>query len=204
MSAKDCIPLFPSEEIPNIFDLIQRYAPSLKKKNETEHEESLSNRLYKLIIKDEYIRNSPFTPQREARVYDDSSDSHTGQIDFNFICSGGVDTYFAIEAKRLHVTFKSGWQSLVSEYVAGDQGMMCFISGKYSEFQKAGGMLGYVFDGDLQKAKKGIEGLISKNHKKLKLDNPKKIKSSSIPDVDQTKHLLDSRLFTIYHLLISV
>src|ERR1035441_7926256 len=48
-----------------------------------------------------------------------------------FLYSTGVNKpwpYFGIESKRLHVSFPSGWQSLISEYVTGHQGMMCFRS----------------------------------------------------------------------------
>jgi hypothetical protein len=44
--------------------------------------------------------------------------------------------YFAVEAKRLHVSLPSGWQSLVAEYVGGNQGMMCFITGRYRNTQR--------------------------------------------------------------------
>lgn len=204
MSEKECIPLFPIEEIPKIFDLIKRYAPSLKKNDMTELEDLLSDRLYNLIRKDKYIRTSPFTPLREFRVYNDSSENHTGRIDINFICPGGVETYFALEAKRLHVTFDSGWKSLISEYVTSNQGMMCFITGKYSLNQQVGAMLGYVFDGDLKKAREGISNSISDNNGMLKVVDPKQLVASLVSNVDQTKHLLESRTFTIYHLLIPV
>ena len=49
--------------------------------------------------------------------------------------------YFVIESKRLHVSFASGWQSLVPEYVAGNQGMMCFINERYARDLESGGML---------------------------------------------------------------
>ncbi|MHB8809929.1 MAG: hypothetical protein ACYC9M_07920, partial [Desulfobulbaceae bacterium] len=108
---------------------------------------------------------------------------------------------------RLHVTFPSGWQSLVSEYVTGDQGMLCFISGRYSGTQQAAAMLGYVFDGDVARARSGIENSVRKNTGLLKLLPPHKLQRSPIlpgRPVDETRHQLESRPLTIYHLFVSV
>lgn len=207
LSAAHGIPLFPSEEIPQILDVVLLHAETLKKTSETEREDVLSVRLYKLLIKDKLFRSAPYIPVPEHQIFDDSGkEGHSGRIDINFICPPGVETYFAIEAKRLHVTFPSGWQSLISEYVTGDQGMMCFVSGKYSGAQQAAAMLGYVFDGDIGKARRGIDNSVCKNAGLLKLSPPHQLQSSPIlpgRPVDETCHQLASRPFTIYHLLVS-
>lgn len=210
MSVEQCIPLFPAEEIPRILDTVLLHAGTLSKKHETEREDAITNRLYKLLRKDKMFRAAPFFPFREHPIFDDDSskDGQRGRIDINFLCLPGDETYFAIEAKRLHVAFPSGWQSLISEYVAGEQGMMCFITGKYSRFQQAAAMLGYVFDGDLTKAKDDIAKSIYRHAGRLKLAVPShRLQSSSVlpgKDVAETHHLLDTRPFTIYHLLVSV
>lgn len=208
LSAEHSIPLFPTEEIPRILDTILIHAETLKKMHEMEREDSLTNRLYKLLRKDKLFRAAPYFPFREHPIFDDSNkEGQSGRIDINFICLPGDETYFAIEAKRLHVTFPSGRQSLVSEYVAGDQGMMCFITGKYSRFQQAAAMLGYVFDGNVVEAGDAIAKSVCKHAGRIKLDPPHRMQNSSIlpgKNVTETRHHLDSRIFTIYHLLISV
>ncbi|MFO7605380.1 MAG: hypothetical protein R6W72_03620 [Desulfurivibrionaceae bacterium] len=208
MGAAHGIPLFPTEEIPRILDTVLLHAETLEKTNETEREDVLSARLYKLLIKDKLFRSAPYIPVPEHQIFDDSGkEGHSGRIDINFICPPGVETYFAFEAKRLHVTFPSGWQSLVGEYVTGDQGMMCFVTGRYSGTQQAAAMLGYVFDGDIAKARRGIDNSVRKNAGLLKLSAPHGFHSSPIlpgRPVDETCHQLVSRPFIIYHLLVSV
>lgn len=208
LSAAHGIPLFPIEEIPRIINVVLFYAGMVPKRHETEREDTLSNRLYKLLRKDKMFRAAPFFPFREHPIFDDSEkEGQSGRIDINFICPPGDETYFAIEAKRLHVAFPSGWQSLVSEYVTGDQGMMCFISGRYSGTQQGAAMLGYVFDGDVTGARSGIDSSVRKNTGLLKLSPPHKLQRSPIlpgMPVDETHHQLESRSFTIYHLLVSV
>lgn len=208
MGVEQAIPLFPAEEIPRILSLVLSYAGTLRKKDETEREDTLSDRLYNLLRKDKIFRAAPFVLVREHQIFDDiGKEGHSGRIDINFIYPPGYETYFAIEAKRLHVTFPSGWQSLVSEYVTGKQGMMCFVTAKYSRFQQAAAMLGYVFDGDVAKARAGVASSISKNAGRLKLAPPYRLQNSAVPpgkNLGKTRHYLQSREFTIYHLLVSV
>ncbi len=208
MGAENGIPLFPSEEIPRILKLVLFHAEKIRKTHETEKEEPVSNRLFKRLRKDKIFRAAPFVPVREHQLFDkNNQEGQSGRIDINFICHPGDETYFAIEAKRLHVTFPSGWKSLISEYVTGSQGMMCFISGKYSQSQQAAAMLGYVFDGDIARAEDKIAASVRKNAKRLKLTPPHKIHDSSISSgnhVKETRHALILREFVIYHILVSV
>jgi len=208
LNAEHAIPLFPADEIPRILDMVLRHADRLRKKHETEREDVISDRLFKFLRKDKMLRAAPFVPVREHQIFDNSSQGvHSGRIDINFICLPGDETYFAIEAKRLHVNFPSGPQSLVGEYVAGEQGMMCFITGQYSRFQPSAAMLGYVFDGNVKKARTGIAASVRKNAVALRLASPHQLKRSKvvhIDRVDETRHSFDSRQFTIYHLLVSV
>ena len=171
MSAQDCVPLFPAEELPGILNLLLDHSGTLQKLTETEYEDDLSDRLAKRMRQDQRLRRSPFSLIREFRVYDECIDDagHSGRIDICFMCVGGDQTYFAVEAKNLHITYPSGWASRVAEYVTGDQGMMCFVTSKYSAVQRAGAMLGYVFDGDTDRARAGISKAIDANRSKLKV-----------------------------------
>lgn len=211
MNEQAFIPLFPTEEIGAILNAFLVQAETLHKKTDTDREDDLSGRLHKRLCGDVYIRNAPFSVHREERIYNDDIDEagYTGRIDFCCTMPPGNDTYFAIEAKRLHVTFPNGkWQSLVSEYVTGDQGMMCFVTGKYAEHQETGAMLGYVFDGDVPKARQSISDSINANRHKLKISGSQGLVESSIAKrverVDETRHELDRHVFTMYHILVSV
>src|SRR5205085_142787 len=116
--------------------------------------------------------------------------------------------YFIIETKRLHVTFPSGWHSLVPEYVTGHQGMMCFIDQRYSRSLTTGGMLGFVFDGEIEKARDSVSASIAANSAKLKGAEPFWLSVSEIvtgrPPISESSHTLPHGLFTIYHLFVAV
>ena len=174
MSAEDAIPLFPRDYIPRILATVLLHAGTLKKEHQLEREDAITDRLFKRLRKDKFLRDSPFFLIREHTLFDEdiSEGGQRGRVDINLIAPPGDETYFAIEAKRLHVAFPSGWQSLIHEYVAGKQGMMCFVTGKYSPFQQAAAMLGYVFDGDVAKAQSGIDDSVQRNARTLQLLPP--------------------------------
>ena len=210
MSAVDCVPLFPAEQVPAILNILLDHTQTLRKSSETEHEDDLSDRLMKRLRLDPWIRRSPFSTIREFRVYDGPVDEagHSGRIDICFMCMGGDQTYFAVEAKNLHVTYASGWKSKVSDYVTSDQGMMCFVTSKYSAAQQTGAMLGYVFDGDIDQARISIARAIEANRLALKVEGENGLVRSDIvkraEHVDESHHRIHLRPFTIYHLLVPV
>ena len=85
--------------------------------------------------------------------------------------------------------------------------MIRFVSGQYAPIVQTGAMLGYVFDGDIAATRHGINDYIQTKVNELKIKPPKKlIKSAIIIDnpIDETNHDLENRLFTIYHIFLSV
>jgi len=199
-------------EIPFILAAVLRCSSALRKKHATEHENRISNRLRKLLAQDAQLRQRPIIVDREVCVYDDEEEEPIGRLDFRFLCSTQTwhpwPSYFAIEAKRLHVAFPSGWDSCVPEYVTGSQGMMCFIEQRYAQGLASGGMLGYVFDGDIEKARISIAASIEANREKLKTAPPFKLVLSSVlpgdSRVSETTHALAHGAFIIYHIFVAV
>lgn len=212
--AKAWIPLFPEQETPFILTLLLRCSGGLRKKHDQEREDKLSNRLRWLIRRDAAFRQSGMVVDREVPVFDDDSDSEEpiGRIDFRFLSATrqcDADWHFVIEAKRLHVTFKkTGWKSLVAEYVTGQQGMMCFIERRYARDLTQGAMLAYVFDGEVEKARISVSESIAASSAKLKCTVALRLVTSEvkldIPDIRETAHTLPQGLFTIYHLFVAV
>ncbi len=189
-----------------------RCSVALCKKETTEHENRISDRLRKLLLRDSDLRKRP-SIWIEAYVYDDTSDEENagGRLDFRFLYSTEERQpwpYFAIEAKRLHVTFPSGRDPCVSEYVTRNQGMMCFIDQRYAKGLVSGGMLGYVFDGDVDRARVSVAVAIEKHGDKLKCVPPFAMVASAIVPgdsrVSETTHHLPHGDFTIYHLFVPV
>ena len=211
--ATEQVPPFPTDEIPFILGAVLRCSATLRKKHDTEYENRISNRLRKLMTRDPDLRLRPVELEREVLIYDDDGDEEdpVGRLDFRFFCPTGTRKpwpYFAIEAKRLHVAFPSGWDSCVPEYVTGSQGMMCFIEQRYARGLASGGMLGYVFDGDIEKARISVAASIEANREKLKTAPPFKLVLSSVlpgdSRVSETTHALAHGAFIIYHIFVAV
>jgi len=207
------IPLFPHEETLFILDAVVRCSVNLRKKHPTERETRISARLRHLLNRDAQLRKRPIQLDPEADVYDEETDEENplGRLDFRFLISTGIRKpwpYFAIEAKRLHVAFPSGWKSLVSEYVTGEQGMMCFIDQRYARGLLSGGMLGYVFDGNTNDARTSVAERLAANRERLKCASPFKLVPSDILPADsgvtESIHTLAHGDFVIYHLFVPV
>jgi hypothetical protein len=209
--AIEWVRLFEAEEIPIILGAVLRCSARLRKTSIAEREDRISDRLRMLLIQDTQLRERPIIVDREVYVYDDDQEKPTGRLDFRFLWTREAAhsrLYFAIEAKRLHVTFPSGWDSCVQKYVTDRQGMMCFIEQRYGQGLASGGMLGYVFDGDVERARISIAASIEANHEKLKTAPPFKLVLSSVlpgdSRVSETLHALAHGNFVIYHLFIAV
>lgn len=211
--AAEWIPLFPEDEIPFILMAVHQSGSQLKKRHATELENQLTDRLRDELDRDPGLRACPVELFREVAIYDRkrARQKPLGRTDLMFLYSTGARKpwpYFVIESKRLHVTFPSGWQSLISEYVTGHQGMMCFIEGRYASGLASGGMLGYVFDGDIEKARSSVAASIDANHEPLLCYAVPRFVPSSVPvrecSVSESVHSLSRGAFTIYHVFLSV
>ncbi|MDR1281247.1 MAG: hypothetical protein LBK99_10555 [Opitutaceae bacterium] len=193
----------------------------LRKRAPCESENSLSDRLYHRIVRDRFYRDKVSAElYRELSLYRDDTPVEEdteppcpgpiGRVDFIFKHGTGTQKpypEFVIEAKRLHVTFpRAGRHSLVTEYVSGDQGMMCFISGRYAPTQRVGAMLGYVFDGKVAAARTEIAAAVAVNSAKLLLKQGTPLITTTLSDIqaDETWHALETREFRLFHLLAPV
>ncbi len=68
-------------------------------------------------------------------------------------------------------------------------------------------MLGYVFDGKIDKARSGVDRSIRNKAEVLKMKSPSGLTRSTLladTPIDETGHDLAGRFFTIYHVLVAV
>lgn len=221
---------FPENEIPFILAAVLRCMAAVKKTTTHERENPITTRLWKRLRRDPELNGRPTHLDSEAWELDEEDeDGKIGRLDLRLLFStGSLKPWpcFAIEAKRLHVTFPTaGWNSLVSEYVTShtskpvqeEQGMMCFVSGRYSRGLRAGAMLGYVFDGKVESARASIAETIQTHAKKLRLAPSGQLTDSNIlprkSGISESLHDLGEGArsadfqharFTIYHLLVAV
>ena len=105
-----------------------------------------------------------------------------GYIDVAILFSVAEDEVcLALECKRLNVN----GTSLATKYVT--EGIMRFVSGKYTPAVPIGGMIGYVMDGRVQQASDAVLKQIRSRHKEL-LCSEKSIVFFSDPDHFSTTH----------------
>jgi hypothetical protein len=211
---------FPESEIPFILGSILRCSVELKKRHSCEHENHLTIRLAKQLLRDAVMLTRPVHLDWEVWEFEGVKAELLGRLDLRYLYSTGTMhpwPCFTIEAKRLHVTFPKGdWKSLVSEYVTGEtakpvekeQGMMCFVTGRYSGGLRAGAMVGYVYDGMVDAALTAVQNAITKHATKLKLSPSGQISASKVipgeSRISESVHELPKGTFTVYHVLFAV
>ncbi|MBA4368851.1 MAG: hypothetical protein C0403_14585 [Desulfobacterium sp.] len=201
--------LFPKGYIPVILVSIFQAGETLRKKTLNEIENRLTRRLCIKMNQLPIFRDGPLSlhPQQELLSSDPDEDMPEGYIDILVSCgNGGSEVYFAIEAKRLRVRSTKGKMDAGNDdYV--NKGMMRFVTGQYAPFMMTGAMLGYVYDGDIKNACSGISGYVDSKKRELKIMPPEKLIKSSMSrdnDIYETRHDLQNRVFTLYHIFLGV
>ena len=201
--------LFPQQHIPVILLLLLKTGKKLHKQSETDREDWLTTRFHRQLIHEPVFRDGPLQIQLQPDIVNSDVDPEKttveGRLDLQVSCFLGYEVYFAIEAKRSRVSLPSGLFLGSREYV--EEGMMRFVTGQYAPFMQAGAMLGYVYDGKIKNAHADIDRQVLKHERELKLKEPKKLLPSTLVPhqcIDETKHDLGKRPFTVYHLFLAV
>ena len=201
--------LFPEELIPEILELIMTSWRTFKKPDRLAHEVPISKAFREWIRTEKNLRDDlPFQLWRELPTYNTQTEVD-GRIDilFAYIGTPREDIYFAFECKRLRIPYPSGLDTNNSDYV-GDQGMMCFVTGKYSQSVTNAGMIGYVMDGKANLAIISLGKLIKRKRAALKLRENTGLQPSSImlnyQNVRETTHILSNKQLKIHHLFLAV
>lgn len=199
--------LFPDHLIPNILELVVKTWQSFQKPRPLDHEVLISMRFREALRGEKDLHKLPFTIWPESSETDPITGKEIGRIDIRFLHGWRESVYFAFECKRLRIPYSSRMQSNTGEYV-GTNGMMRFITGKYSKGLVSGGMIGYVMDGNLSAAVPAVKKTIDKNREDLRLAFGSSLTSSSMMPkertVKETNHDLETREFAIYHVFLAV
>ena len=202
--------LFPEGFIPEIIELVTATWGTFKNPNRHEHEERITRRFAERVRQEKNRRDDlPFKIRVEVSIPDVENGQEIGRVDFIFDYIGTIreEVYFAFECKRLRIPYESGLDTNNSEYT-NEQGMMCFITGKYSEGLSFGGMIGYVMDGKSEKAILSVGKIIKNKRLALKLAKDTGLERSSVmgdsQNVRETRHILNERKFTIHHIFLAV
>lgn len=137
-----------------------------------------------------------------------------GRLDLRFKHRQSQRDYFAFESKRLHVTYPGGNVSPEYGDYVGEPGMMAFVEGQYSKNLSAGGMLGYVMDGNTTKAWDGLAARIEERRDSLCLPAMSKLAKSTLAQavskgltgthLGETLHDLKTHNLRLFHMLLPV
>ena len=137
-----------------------------------------------------------------------SADAEQGRMDIVF--SPLVPTeevYFCLECKRLNVVRRGRKRSYATEYVV--HGMMRFVTGHYASSVQAGGMLGYVLDGDVGDAINRVSTAVGAQRRQLRIEDSELLRASTklqtVENARETRHRrgAEHELFVIHHVFAS-
>lgn len=178
-----------------------------------EYEDRITFRLAGRLLNDPLFRDLPndIVPQYWLLGLDGQ---RLGRLDLRFKHRCSQRDYFAFESKRLHVRHPGGSISAEYSVYAGSEGMGAFIEGQYSVNLPAAGMLGYVMDGNIEKAWNGLVASIDSSRTELRLPASSRLVKSPFKAqiragslaicLGETEHALVSHALRVFHLLLPV
>jgi len=200
--------LFQKQLVPLIFELVLSTWEQLPKPDTSELEDAISNQLYCALLKSKSRNKLPLHINREDRLFDLDTTNETGRRDIVFYPTiEDQDIYLCIEAKRLNAVISGRNCPLASEYVR--EGMQRFVDGKYSRHVRHGAMLGYVLDGNIQRAIRNVQNNVIERQTELRLSCTDGLLVSTIRPADEktkeTRHQrsFEDAVFRIHHLFVS-
>lgn len=200
--------LFVADLIPSVLALVLDAWERIQKPAPDELENRTTLRLYSAMVGGKDRQRHAFLIRYQDMEVDTDLSRVTGQKDIVFFPSvSDEDVYFCLEAKRLNALVSGSRQSLAHEYVI--EGMQRFVDRKYSRRVRHGGMLGYVLDGDVDRAMTNVGNVIRRHHGSLGMESPGRMHVSQIrPDDNHAKETHhqrqdDSARFRLHHLFVA-
>lgn len=184
----------------------------MKQPRPNDLEDQITRKLAACLRHNHVFRNLPFDITQQF-ILDNEDANYLGRLDLHVKYRQSQRDYFAFEAKRLHLNY-GGEPAPEYHVYTGDEGMGAFITGQYSEGLPAAGMLGYVMDGDTEKAWTGLAARIEAKRDDLCLfaasqfiESPLKHRTESgLPGtrIGETQHNLISHALRLFHMLLPV
>jgi len=193
---------FPASLVPQIIHLV---LDSWKGFSTSQtHEVKMTQEFFVVLERNQESSKLPFLIDIEIILPNKNGTKQRGRLDIRFIHGHRRKIYFSIECKRLRVNPPSGFKSLAGDYV--EEGMYRYFNGQYAQGLDKGGMLGYVMDGNVDKAIKDVKRAIEKCRPKfpLKMDGTIHCSTSvSSPWVQETLHKYGPKSqFILYHVFL--
>ena len=162
---------FADELIPSVFNFVLKTWDQMDRPGSDEHEDATTVRLFSAMVKAKDRSIHSFLIRYQDIEVDFDLEKETGRKDIVFFPPfNDEEIYFCLEAKRLNVIKEGKRRVLADEYVK--ECMQRFIDRKYSRKICHGGMLGYVLDGDIDRAMMNVSRNIASNHQSLRMQSP--------------------------------
>jgi hypothetical protein len=194
--------------IPDIMELILSSWKELTPIEANALEDPITEKLCRYLRQNRDASDLPFRIDIQLVELDSAFEDDQGRMDIVFSpMIARENIYFCLECKRLNVVTNGNLRSYSREYVIN--GMMRYVTGKYSSAMKHGGMLGYVLNGNVAKAIVNVTGAIQTNYVALGMARPPTIAASSIRPKDsrvkETIHTRkhDTNAFQMHHMFVS-
>lgn len=157
------------------------------------HEDRITDVVVQKARKHPAVVNAPYQIIPQFKVYHDKRKD--GAIDI-VLTIGDDNLYLAYEAKCLNTP-----KSKAAEYVK--DGMIDrFMTNKYSEKMDIAGMIGYVYDGDMDRAERNLSNAIFCKGSLLMMDPP--VRAEWTDHKTTTHHQRNPIPIALSHLLLAV
>lgn len=201
--------LFPGGFVPDVLLLVLRTWADFRPTPGVVLEEPITA-LFRVALENRYCEEGKdwFVTLEEPNI-NPFSGVEVSRTDLRFLPPGlkRAGRAFVIESKRLNIRSGKRTDSNASQYT-GAEGMMRFVSRRYSPSHSCGGMMGYVMDGKVEKARIAVAASINKRRNDLKLrENSGYAACACTPDHPhngETYHNREDGEFVIYHLLLRI
>lgn len=197
-------------QVPRIIELVIGVWESLPSPTANELENDVTNRICARLQNHPERGTFQFHIVPQNVILEPDSGAELGRTDIAFKPFVPSDSiYFCLECKRLNVRELAGGttRGYHVEYVRF--GIVRFVSGQYAESVHAGGMLGFVLDGDVDGAVAGVGDNVRRLHAELGMPAPGAFLTSSIRPADarlrETIHVRtgQSEPFRIHHMFLA-
>lgn len=169
--------------LPDILELVVVAWRTLPSPITDDREDEITTVLCRALRENRTIRQLPLLVEIQMVELDPAIGQDLGRLDIAFRPTGlagppNESIYFCLECKLLNVVKNGHRRAYASEYVL--RGMLRFVRGQYAKAVRHGGMLGYVLDGDLDRAIASVEANVRRHCVDLCMDAPGLLLPSSI------------------------
>ena len=195
----------------DIFSLVDAAWPKVKLPRGKRHEPRITGLLQLAMTElneSRYQDNPPFSIREDVKIRNRKTGKEVERMDLGIWLNQhyikGDKPFFVFESKKLNI---SEWESNAHEYVS-DEGMGHLLEGGYTSSRDKRGMLAYVMDGNVAKAKKSVEKQLANKSEELRLRGEAKIHPSKLMPVGsphgETHHYDGKQSSIIFHMFLPV